>query len=132
MKPFFSSALVLGTLLTSLPSYALVELVASCETPDQRYHVTIMDNQGTGFHRSSNLGATVRSGDQTYSYRLSSQVVMENNERRYMGMNENGEWFQMIFYGEKMGPRKTNNATLTAVVNGNPIEYKEMNCTVGG
>lgn len=63
MKRLFLSLSLTFGLLASQPSYALVLLVNSCETPDGQYSVVVTDNRGTGPVRTSHLAGAVRDAE---------------------------------------------------------------------
>lgn len=50
---------LLLSLVMSHPAFALVRLLANCTTPDQ-YTVQVVDNQGIGPIRTSNIGGVIR------------------------------------------------------------------------
>ncbi len=58
----------------ALPSHALVRMISDCKTSDQQYRVTIVDNQGIGFPRTSHYGAMISdvNGNEVGSYALAS------------------------------------------------------------
>lgn len=59
----FSLLFALTSFVFSSQSFALVALKAQCTTVDGQYQVNIVDNQGIGPIRSSNLGVTVLDSD---------------------------------------------------------------------
>jgi len=76
MKKSASLFVAAFTLLSSVPSFALVRELDQCTTRDGQFSVSVMDNQGIGPVRTSNVFATVRdsSDEIVASYKVTEKT----------------------------------------------------------
>ena len=54
------SIVTLGALIIPATGHALTSEIVRCTTPDGQYQITVLDNQGTSFERSSHMSATIK------------------------------------------------------------------------
>jgi hypothetical protein len=133
MKTTLMTLATLTTLLTSVPSYALVRMVDSCETPDGKYQVLVEDNQGIGPVRTSHLSAEVR--DAGSDAVLASYPVTEDNPPIHSISFGHIEWKDTATDGKDfrlVGP-STNFRTISVYAtldNGQQIMEKNLKCSV--
>ena len=74
------AVLALATLLYANSASALIVVVQSCQTENGSLKVTIMNNQGIGFDRSTHLVATVsdKDGNMIVSYPVNSPSPVQS------------------------------------------------------
>jgi hypothetical protein len=114
-------------LLQSTPAHALVRVVAICNTSAD-LRVTLLDNQGIGFERSSHFGASVydQQGHLLASYEVLPERIgsISFGRMHYRDQQSGGQQFDLAF-----GSTNFHNITLSAVLkDGTVIEDENLNC----
>ena len=131
MKAFSTVALLaifpVALLLQSTSAHALVRVVAICSTATD-LRVTLLDNQGIGFERTSHYGASVydQQGNLLVSYEVLPKRIgsISFGRMHYRDQQSGGQQFDLAF-----GSTNFHNVTLSAVLkDGTVIEDENLNC----
>jgi hypothetical protein len=116
-------------LLYSAPSFALVKLVANCETKGDEYRVVILDNEGIGMNRTENLGVTVsdKQGDIVASYALvrSRRGSISFGRTHFVDKETNGEKFDLA----AASTNERNLPLFMKLKDGKEIDEENVECT---
>lgn len=121
---------LLGSLMVGATSQALVMEMATCQTHDNMYRVTIMNNEGIGPVRTPNYGATVYNvrGEVLggYAVRPMQGFSVSFGQFQYVDAQSQGQRFDLGF-----GSTNFRHISLRAVLNnGQVINEMDPACHV--
>jgi len=126
-----STILVLASIsMFSNISHALVREMATCQTADKQYQVTVMDNEGIGPVRTPHYGATIYNaeGEVLASYSVESNAGQPRSisfgQDMYFDEQTKGQEFKLAF-----GSTNFRHITLVAVLdNGTKLSETDLVC----
>jgi hypothetical protein len=128
-KSILSAVILAAAVFQSSTSHALVRLVTSCQTSDGKYVVNVLDNQGIGFDRSSQLEAVIAtaSGANVAFYAVHIPQGLRSasfGQTHYLDSATEGKTFDLA-----MGSTNFRNITLKAVLpDGTPVTDSNLLC----